>query len=809
MTEQTQTVTHRVQSALAIGFVAAYLICFFSLDLPNSGAAGSRVSRLLMWQIAIGWTELTPPAFDAIDRVTDLGALRQRAATLGYATLIVLAAGACGRAVLCILGLSTRGLPPTLPERSTEPARDGGWQSVERIVLAFGIGTSVLSLSTLAVGLAGFMNRAVVMSALVVAALASLATLSRNVLRTVHELDLRLPWRPAVAASFGLGGAAVAMFLLIALLGAALPATDFDVREYHLQGPKEFYLAGRIQFLPHNVYANMPFGTETISLLGMIVAGDWWWGSLVGQVVLAAFAPMTALGVLALGRRLFSPAAGWFAALVYLTTPWIYRISIIPYTENALCYFLLAAALAMVLAVQQSDESRCVRMWLVAGLLAGSAAACKYTALTSTVLPLGVVAVVWPWLSRRTEQDPSPLPLSPEGRGRRTAEASGDPKSVTPNSVGKSDARSEIILPLPFGERGRGEGFVSRRLTLSVSSIAAVLLGVLLSFGPWLAKNAALTGNPVYPLFFDIFGGRNWTPEKNAKWEWGHRVPLFVGLGLIRPLAGTEAVREDHQHGITRRLLGQNFIDVTAQADWLSPLLFGLAPLALLNRGRRRAAGWLALAVGFLFFQWWLMTHRIDRFWVPLIPLVAVMAGAGATWTGDRWWQWFLAAITTGTLFFNFSYCTTGLCGDNRYNADLVRGRDPSDAAVNWMNQHLPADARVLAVGAADLFHLDRSVVYNTVFDDCIFEQLVRGQKPADAARRMAEQATHVYVNWLEIKRYRDTYGYSEFVTLPVFRELVAAGVLRPLWEQPPAPAHANDEPTRALYRVSSRPTDE
>ena len=43
-------------------------------------------------------------------------------------------------------------------------------------------------------------------------------------------------------------------------LGAMLPTIDFDAIEYHLQGPKEYFQAGRIAFLPHNVYTSMPFG---------------------------------------------------------------------------------------------------------------------------------------------------------------------------------------------------------------------------------------------------------------------------------------------------------------------------------------------------------------------------------------------------------------------------------------------------------------------------------------------------------------------------------------------------------------------
>ena len=68
-----------------------------------------------------------------------------------------------------------------------------------------------------------------------------------------------------------------------------VPPMDFNVCEYHLQAPKEFLQQGRIASLPHNVYANMPLGAEMLSLLGMVLAGDWWAGGLVAEGITAAF----------------------------------------------------------------------------------------------------------------------------------------------------------------------------------------------------------------------------------------------------------------------------------------------------------------------------------------------------------------------------------------------------------------------------------------------------------------------------------------------------------------------------------------
>ena len=95
------------------------------------------------------------------------------------------------------------------------------------------------------------------------------------------------------------------------------------------------------------------------------------------------------------------------------------------------------------------------------------------------------------------------------------------------------------------------------------------------------------------------------------------------------------------------------------------------------------------------------------------------------------------------------------------------------------------------------MFDLSVPVLYNTCFDDCIFEQLVRGRTAAEVrAELAARQITYVYVNWGEIARYRSpgNYGFTDFLQPEVFGRLVAQGVLEPL---PPVEGH----PGRA-YRV-------
>ena len=100
----------------------------------------------------------------------------------------------------------------------------------------------------------------------------------------------------------------------------------------------------------------MALGTEMLSLLAMIVTGDWWLGALAGKTVIAAFTPLTALALLAAGRRLFSPTAGIVAALIYFSVPWVVSIASGGLVEGASACYLFLAVYALLL--RDSDVGR-------------------------------------------------------------------------------------------------------------------------------------------------------------------------------------------------------------------------------------------------------------------------------------------------------------------------------------------------------------------------------------------------------------------------------------------------------------------
>jgi hypothetical protein len=288
---------------------------------------------------------------------------------------------------------------------------------------------------------------------------------------------------------------------------------------------------------------------------------------------------------------------------------------------------------------------------------------------------------------------------------------------------------------------------------------------------PWFIKNWALTGNPTYPLLYEVFGGASRTDANNSQWLSAH-LP----------------------HGFSLRDLAANLSQVAWRSDWISPILVPLAILACLAPGRRRT---VALAL-FAFFAyvvaaWWLCTHRIDRFWIPALPVVALLAGFGATWSASVAWRRVLLATLVCGLAVNWLFVISGPGGYNAYFARLEQLRYDTARADAWhvyLNRKVPPGYKVLTVGDARVFDLEMPVLYNTVFDDSVFESIYNDQH-GDAEKIHFElvrrRISHVYVHWSEIRRYRSpgNYGFPLRIKHRLFEELVAAGVFEPPLESP------------------------
>jgi len=207
--------------------------------------------------------------------------------------------------------------------------------------------------------------------------------------------------------------------------------------------------------------------------------------------------------------------------------------------------------------------------------------------------------------------------------------------------------------------------------------------------------------------------------------------------------------------------------------------------------------------VTYLFLTWWLLTHRLDRFWPPLLPALAVLAGLGGDWVKSRRWSYLLGAILAVGLLTNLTYISTALAGLNEWTGDLAFLRRDIPRRLNAplarLDAELSADTRILLVGQAAVFHLKHAVVYNTVFNDETIETLATGKSPEQFREALGRLGlTHVYIDWKEIARHRQPggYGFTDFVTKSRVAGWVKAGVLSP---------RISLGPEQDLYRVAGQ----
>lgn len=606
---------------------------------------------------------------------------------------------------------------------------------LERLVFAGGIGLNLCSSGMLVLGLLGLADSIVLVRILTgIGCLVFAASLFFECKR-IYVAENQQPEIPRLKAPqcspWWFVFPVVAGFVI--LFYGTQPPVEYDVVSYHLAGAKEFFQSGKIGFAPHNVYMNMPFGAEMFALWGMCFCGEWYAGGLLGKVLIAACSIITGLGLFAAGNRYHSRFAGIVAMTVYLTTPWTLFLSAFGLVDGALGMYIFLALYAMLLSDGRKSGI------IACGYLAGAAAACKYPAILYLVLPLGIWICVACYLRKRDDEP-----------------------------AGKKNVRKK------------------RRLKSVLVAAGIYAAAVCIACGLWYAKNAVYTGNPTYPLLYNVFGDSSgtWNPEKNARWT-----------------------RIHGPHGFSFEDFTNSTKQVLLNSPYLSPLIVPLGLLCVIPPirekifGRKKDDGfeeenrqWVAVLVrlliysGFVLACWWFLTHRIDRFWIPLLPIFSLAAGFGAGWSKDLWWKVCIAGLLIFAtvylvVFGNAKHPGVFLPVESLRNGTTMNGIYTGSPWEIWYNAN-PPSGKILLIGEAKAYAFKPGVVYNTCFDDTIFDRLVKDKTPAEIREGFRKEGiSDILVNWGELRRFRSkgNYGYtSDFVQPEVFEALVGLGILRP-----------------------------
>lgn len=297
--------------------------------------------------------------------------------------------------------------------------------------------------------------------------------------------------------------------------------------------------------------------------------------------------------------------------------------------------------------------------------------------------------------------------------------------------------------------------------------LALAWLVTILTALPWWGRAWVLTGNPVYPMGYQLFGGHQWGEAEQAKLQGD-----LPSLGSHPTLLDVLRIPYDMVAAPER-------FGSASNAGVLAIIGICLAlALPLLTYGRttdqtarrRSLAGCLFVAIA---GTGWVVTSTTTRFFAPalllgllLLPLllihlrqslqVAGLVGLALGGVGGL-----TAFVTEHARAFHSQEVALGREAPGAY---LDRTMDHAESA-QYVRTHTSPDVRLLFIGETRPYYFDRAALAPYPFHEHPLVSWVReaGSTEQLRDRIRAEGITHVVLNTREFKRLHDTYKIFDF----------------------------------------------
>ncbi|MFH1903925.1 MAG: phospholipid carrier-dependent glycosyltransferase [bacterium] len=549
--------------------------------------------------------------------------------------------------------------------------------------LSFGLGLGVLSILVLLIGFAKGLNRFCLYSVLLMLCIISIREIkyffsrlkSSFSERFSKEIISQLPYISAFS-KFLIISIGVTMFL--AFTGALAPPLNYDTLSYHLAFPKLYVRAGKIFFIPHNMYSNLPFGVEMLYTLALVIKDG-----ILAKLIHFSIGILCALTIFVLGRKYFDGNVGLLAAAIFYNMPAVCLSSTYAFNDLGLVFYGLLMLFCILNWSNGFATPKNEIVWLIlAGIFCGFAIGTKYTG-ALYFIPTALIFIV-AFIVLKKEK------------------------------VFKNTCRS-VLLFIFFAS---------------------------LTFSPWLIKNLIYTHNPVYPLFYSIFGGIDWNRELVQRFA---RFHISKDMNVLHIVSLLWKLPLNNQ--------GSGILLIL-------PVLF----FTKLNRNIKVFISYTAL----VFILWIFFTHRIIRFLLPCLSVWSLLAaytlvnfkkskiisiGLHAFVIGFLCWNTFKFAATVGFNFFDVAYGKVT-------KEEFLSKNFYQYGAFKFINERLPENSKILFVGENQSFYCDRDYVGSSPLDVNDIVEISNASENAsviyDKLRDM--DITHILYNASEVKRVSNTY---------------------------------------------------
>lgn len=291
-----------------------------------------------------------------------------------------------------------------------------------------------------------------------------------------------------------------------------------------------------------------------------------------------------------------------------------------------------------------------------------------------------------------------------------------------------------ILLLLPFYKEQKLSLAINWRESLR--RILALLIPALLLALPWYLKSYIYTGNPVYPFFYNIFGGRLWSAEAASAYR---EAQLSIGTGrdivsfILLPWNLAFHPEKFFDPGANRFfvLIGPVFLA-------FCPLLL-LEPLYLL----------FVLLSG---LQWFLLSQNIRY----LLPILVILPLPLAKRLSDFWKKPFnmlfgsilgISYLLHIFLFGLMMYPTWSVALGMRDREEFIAKVFPTYKVFQFVNKNLPKDSKIALLGEPRGFYLESEYIWADPGHHTLipYEQFRTVEELIQGYKRMG--FTHIIIN--------------------------------------------------------------
>lgn len=393
----------------------------------------------------------------------------------------------------------------------------------------------------------------------------------------------------------------------------------------------------------------------------------------------------TAISIILCGRRYVSTKAGLLAALLFYSCPMVSGQVWFSLVELNWCFLAFLTVFATMIHLEETDHSWKRSAFI--GLLAGITAGTKYNAIV--ILPAIALII----LARRKQS-------------------------------------ADHNFPNPFVE-----------ITI-ITSISLLLVS------PWLARNWAWHGNPLFPFFSTSVDWRGLLRDAQARSildlvnKPGSAIDMFRSLWSPEWAGG--AINE----------IG-------------SPLLFFSSCLLFLRANDNRVQGFCIAALTGWFF--WASSSRLPRFFLATIPFLAILISIAAT--SERHSPLVRKLLSIGIIIFcgiNFLKISTYwyqagswsvVLGKESTSDYLQAGQPgyftPYFAAAEFANHQLPEASKIIFLMESRGYFFKRNYSATSYFAENPLIRLANDASSPEEIRNSlrADGFTHLFVNRAEFFR--------------------------------------------------------